>query len=91
VRHEDARPKRPGDETPEGDPADGILDQLAKYEKAKIAERRDGLIVHEPEIVVVEKYSGSLLMGGEPRLYRAASTTRTSHPPRENQAGRGRL
>jgi site-specific DNA recombinase len=28
-----------GDETPEGDLTDGILDQLAKYEKAKIAER----------------------------------------------------
>jgi DNA invertase Pin-like site-specific DNA recombinase len=28
-----------GDDTPEGDLTDGILDQLAKYEKAKIAER----------------------------------------------------
>src|SRR5215212_1177423 len=28
-----------GDESPEGELADGILDQLAKYEKAKIAER----------------------------------------------------
>jgi site-specific DNA recombinase len=28
-----------GDETPEGELTDGILDQLAKYEKAKIAER----------------------------------------------------
>jgi site-specific DNA recombinase len=73
-----------GDETPEGELTDGILDQLAKYEKAKIAERtrrgklrkaregkvvatmkppygfrynesRDGLVVHEPEMVIVEK------------------------------------
>jgi site-specific DNA recombinase len=28
-----------GDDTPEGDLTDGILDQLAKYERAKIAER----------------------------------------------------
>jgi site-specific DNA recombinase len=28
-----------GDESPEGELTDGILDQLAKYEKAKIAER----------------------------------------------------
>src|SRR3712207_3489618 len=28
-----------GDETPEGELTDGILDQLAKYERAKIAER----------------------------------------------------
>ena len=73
-----------GDDNPEGELTDGILDQLAKYEKAKIAERtrrgklrkaregkvvatmkppygfrynetRDGLVVHEPEMVVVEK------------------------------------
>src|SRR5215218_5186537 len=28
-----------GDESPEGELTDGILDQLAKYERAKIAER----------------------------------------------------
>jgi site-specific DNA recombinase len=73
-----------GDDSPEGELTDGILDQLAKYEKAKIAERtrrgklrkaregrvicgatptygfrynetRDGLLIHEPEMVVVEK------------------------------------
>jgi len=73
-----------GDESPEGELTDGILDQLAKYEKAKIAERtrrgklrkaregrvicgatppygfrynetRDGLLVHKPEMAVVEK------------------------------------
>jgi site-specific DNA recombinase len=34
-----------GDETPEGDLTDGILDQLAKYERAKIAERtRRGML-----------------------------------------------
>jgi site-specific DNA recombinase len=72
-----------GDETPEGDLTDGILDQLAKYERAKIAERTrrgmlrkaregrvcstkpsygfcfdatgDGLVIHEPEMAVVEK------------------------------------
>jgi site-specific DNA recombinase len=73
-----------GDESPEGELTDGILDQLAKYERAKIAERtrrgklrkaregkiaatrrppygfsynatRDGYIVNEREMVVVEK------------------------------------
>src|SRR5215208_3407210 len=73
-----------GDDSPEGELTDGILDQLAKYEKAKIAERtrrgklrkaregrvicgatptygfrynetRDGLLIHEPEMTVVEK------------------------------------
>jgi site-specific DNA recombinase len=73
-----------GDDSPEGELTDGILDQLAKYEKAKIAERtrrgklrkaregrvicgatptygfrynetRDGLLIHEPEMLVVEK------------------------------------
>jgi site-specific DNA recombinase len=43
-----------GDDTPEGDLTDGILDQLAKYERAKIAERsrrgklrkvREGLLI----------------------------------------------
>jgi site-specific DNA recombinase len=72
-----------GDGSPEGDLTDGILDQLAKYERAKIAERsrrgklrkaregravapiakygyrfnatRDALLVHDPEMAVVEK------------------------------------
>ena len=73
-----------GDESPEGELTDGILDQLAKYERAKIAERtrrgklqkarlgkviatkkppygfryneeRDGLVIHEPEMAVMEK------------------------------------
>src|SRR5215217_5978978 len=72
-----------GDGSPEGDLTDGILDQLAKYERAKIAERsrrgklrkaregravapiakygyrfneaRDALLIHDPEMVVVEK------------------------------------
>src|SRR5215211_4975083 len=73
-----------GDDSPEGELTDGILDQLAKFERAKIAERtrrgkvqkarqgkviattkppygfrynaaRDGLVVHEPEMVVVRK------------------------------------
>src|ERR671916_496598 len=72
-----------GDDSPEGELTDGILDQLAKYERAKIAERsrrgklrkaregravapiakygyrfnkaRDALLVHDPEMVVVQK------------------------------------
>jgi site-specific DNA recombinase len=72
-----------GDDSPEGQLTDGILDQLAKYERAKIAERsrrgrlrkaregravapsakygfrfndaRDGLVVHEAEMAVVER------------------------------------
>ncbi len=72
-----------GDESPEGELTDGILDQLAKYERAKMAERtrrgklqkaregrvmastpnygfrfnaaKDGLVVCEPEMAVVEK------------------------------------
>src|SRR5215213_4217339 len=73
-----------GDDSPEGELTDGILDQLAKYEKVKIAERtrrgklrkaregrvicgatptygfrynqtRDGLLINEPEMTVVEK------------------------------------
>jgi site-specific DNA recombinase len=72
-----------GDGSPEGDLTDGILDQLAKYERAKIAERsrrgklrkaregravapiakygyrfngaRDALLVHEPNMEVVER------------------------------------
>jgi site-specific DNA recombinase len=73
-----------GDDTPEGELTDGILDQLAKYERIKIAERsrrgklrrareghvicgatptygfrfnetRDGLLINEPEMRVVDK------------------------------------
>jgi site-specific DNA recombinase len=73
-----------GDESPEGELTDGILDQLAKFERAKLTERtrrgllrkaregrligtaspkygfrynerRDGYVVHEPEMLVVEK------------------------------------
>ncbi len=72
-----------GDDSPEGELTDGILDQLAKYERAKIAERtrrgtlrkaregrtvtttpnygfrlneaKDGLVIYEPEMVIVAK------------------------------------
>jgi site-specific DNA recombinase len=72
-----------GDDSPEGELTEGILDQLAKFERAKIAERTrrgmlrkaregrvcsarpaygfrldatsDGLVVHEPEMAIVEK------------------------------------
>jgi site-specific DNA recombinase len=72
-----------GDDSPEGELTDGILDQLAKYERAKIAERsrrgklrkaregravapiakygyrfneaRDALLIHDPEMAVVER------------------------------------
>jgi site-specific DNA recombinase len=73
-----------GDDSPEGMLTDGILDQLAKYERAKVAERthrgllqkaregkvikgpkanygfkfndaEDNLLVHEPEMRIVEK------------------------------------
>src|SRR5215203_2386787 len=73
-----------GDDSPEGMLTEGILDQLAKYERAKVAERtrrgllqkaregkvikgpkanygfkyndtEDGLLVHEPEMRIVEK------------------------------------
>jgi site-specific DNA recombinase len=73
-----------GDDSPEGMLTDGILDQLAKYERAKVAERtrrgllqkaregkvikgpkanygfkfndtEDGLLVHQPEMRIVEK------------------------------------
>src|SRR5215211_7746265 len=73
-----------GNDSPEGMLTDGILDQLAKYERAKVAERtrrgllqkaregkvikgpkanygfkfndtEDGLLVHQPEMKIVEK------------------------------------
>src|SRR5215218_7778024 len=92
-----------GDDSPEGELTDGILDQLAKYEKAKIAERtrrgklrkaregrvicgatptygfhynetRDGLLIHEPEMLVVEKIfylvaAGVAVRAVQARLY----------------------
>src|SRR5215217_5442441 len=73
-----------GDDSPESELTEGILDQLAKYERAKVAERTrrgklrkaregrviragrptfgfrydeagDGLLVHEPEMAIVQK------------------------------------
>jgi site-specific DNA recombinase len=47
-----------GDDSPEGDLTDGILDQLAKYERAKIAERsRRGKFqkAREGKVVAVER------------------------------------
>ncbi len=72
-----------GDDSPEGELTDGILNQLAKFERAKFAERsrrgrarkaregravspnanygfklnetKEGLVIYEPEMVVVEK------------------------------------
>jgi site-specific DNA recombinase len=73
-----------GDDSPEGELMDGLFDQFAKYERAKVAERTrrgrlrkaregrvirggrapfgfrfteagDGLLVHEPEMAIVEK------------------------------------
>src|SRR5919112_1212222 len=92
-----------GDDSPEGMLTDGILDQLAKYERAKVAERtrrgllqkaregkvikgpkanygfkfndtEDGLLVHEPEMRIVEKIfrmaaSGMGPKAMQPRLY----------------------
>jgi hypothetical protein len=50
-----------GDETPEGELTDGILDQLAKYERAKIAERtRRGMMrkAREGRVVVARPAYG---------------------------------
>jgi site-specific DNA recombinase len=103
-----------GDESPEGEPTDGILDQLAKYERAKIAERtrrgmlrrvregnpnvtgqpkygfrynenKDALIVHEPEMQVVETIfhlaaEGLGLNAIQGRLYDESIPTRTGKP-----------
>jgi site-specific DNA recombinase len=89
-----------GDDSPEGELTDGILDQLAKYEKAKIAERtrrgklrkaregrvicgatptygfrynetRDGLLIHEPEMVMVEKIFRLVAVGVPVRAVQA--------------------
>ncbi|HEV2092220.1 MAG TPA: recombinase family protein [Rubrobacter sp.] len=88
-----------GDDSPEGQLTDGILDQLAKYERAKMAERtrrgklqkaregrvmastpnygfqfnaaKDGLVVCEPEMAVVEKI---FLMAAEGLGLRAMQT-----------------
>src|ERR671911_674773 len=99
-----------GDGSPEGELTDGILDQLAKYERAKTAERTrrgklrkaregkhlrtpqppigfryagtgDGLVVYEPEMVVVEKIfemaaAGLGLRAIQTRLHSAGMTTR---------------
>src|SRR5215204_3899041 len=99
-----------GDGSPEGELTDGILDQLAKYERAKTAEgtRRgkmrkaregkhlrtpqppvgfryagagDGLVVYEPEMVVVEKVfemaaAGLGLRAIQAHLHSAGMTTR---------------
>src|SRR5918911_4274233 len=57
-----------GDESPEGELTDGILDQLAKYERAKIAERtrrgklrraREGKIVAGHRVKYGFKYTAS--------------------------------
>src|SRR5215216_1244564 len=103
-----------GDDTPEGELTDGILDQLAKYERAKIAERtrrgmlrrvregnpnvtgqpkygfrysenKDALIVHEPEMRVVERIyrlaaEGLGLSAIQGRLYAEGVPTRTGKP-----------
>jgi site-specific DNA recombinase len=50
-----------GDDTPEGELTDGILDQLAKYERAKIAERtRRGMLrkAREGRVVVTRPAYG---------------------------------
>jgi site-specific DNA recombinase len=103
-----------GDDSPEGELTDGILDQLAKFERAKIAERtrrgmlrrvregnptvtgqprygfryseaKDALIVHEPEMQVVEKIfrmaaDGLGLRAMQGRLCAAGVPTATGKP-----------
>ncbi len=92
-----------GDDSPEGELADGVLDQLAKYQRASIARAtsrgklrkvregrilrgpkppygfrynatQDGLVVYEPEMLVVEKVFRMAVSGLKPgsiqtRLY----------------------
>jgi site-specific DNA recombinase len=104
-----------GDDSPEGELTDGILDQLAKYERAKIAERtrrgklrkaregkvvatmkppygfryneaRDGLVVFEPEMAIVEKVFSLAAEGRgtqsiQTYLYRRASLRLKAVPP----------
>jgi site-specific DNA recombinase len=99
-----------GDESPEGELTEGILDQLAKYERAKIAERtrrgllrkaregrligtanekygfryndqRDGFVVYEPEMLIVEKIfrltaEGRGVRAIQTRLHREGMRTR---------------
>ena len=57
-----------GDESPEGELTDGILDQLAKYERAKIAERtrrgklqkaREGKVIATMKPPYVFRYNGA--------------------------------
>ena len=102
-----------GDDSPEGELTDGILDQLAKCERAKIAERTrrgmmrkaregrvvvtrppygfrydergDALVVHKPEMAVVEKMFRLAAEGMGPnaiqtRLYRECVPTATGKP-----------
>src|SRR5687767_15603051 len=57
-----------GDDSPEGELTDGILDQLAKYEKAKIAERtRRGKIrkAREGKVIAgrMSRYGGGARYG----------------------------
>jgi site-specific DNA recombinase len=85
-----------GDDSPEGMLTDGILDQLAKYERTKVAERtrrgllqkaregkvikgpkanygfmfndtEDGLLVHQPEMKIVEKIFSMAASGMGPK------------------------
>src|SRR4051812_43118048 len=94
-----------GDDSPEGELANGILDQIAKFERAKMAERTrrgrmrkaregknlrspqppigfryeetgDGLVIHEPEMLIVKKVfemaaAGLGLRAIQNRLYSA--------------------
>ena len=103
-----------GDDSPEGELTDGILDQLAKYERAKMAERTrrgrirkaregkllpspqpplgfrynaagDGLVVHDPEMLIVRKVfemaaAGLGLRAIQARLYSAGTPTRKGNP-----------
>jgi site-specific DNA recombinase len=75
-----------GDGSPEGDPTDGILDQLAKYERAKIAERsRRGKLRKAREgraVAPVAKYgyrfnaAGDALVISEPEMQVVEKTFR---------------
>jgi site-specific DNA recombinase len=103
-----------GDDSPEGELANGILDQIAKFERAKMAERTrrgrmrkaregknlrspqppigfryeekgDGLVIHEPEMLIVKKVfemaaAGHGLRAIQDRLYSAGMATRKGNP-----------
>jgi site-specific DNA recombinase len=61
-----------GDDTPEGELTDGILDQLAKYERAKIAERsRRGKLQKARQ--------GKIVAGPRPNFGFAYNTTRDNY------------